>query len=560
MRARRRLGGVIGTAVAAAALIGADQACAAGATVVRVDSGKLAVIAGAGNANAITVAGPARGALVVRDEGSTVRARAGCTAVAGDTHEVRCPAAGIVSVTIDAADLDDRATVTANLPARLRGGAGDDTLTGGPKDDELTGGGGADTMTGGAGIDEADYADRTAPLTVTIGTMADDGEAGEGDDVGADVEDVVGGTGDDRLTGNRADNVLSGGYGDDALVGGLGTDRLSGGPGSDDLDSRDGTATDTIKCGAGVESATKADPGDKLAGDCERADRSPPVIVAAGDIACDPLNRNFNGGEGTPDHCRQKATAALVEAAHPLAVLTVGDLQYPDGSAEQYAGSYDLSWGRFRAITHPAIGNHEYNTPGAAGYFDYFNGAGRVEGPAGNRADGYYSFDAGPWHVISLNSNCSDIACTAGSAQERWLRADLAANPAACTLAMFHTPRFGSGPHGNSNAVAPLFQALYDGGADLLLAGHDHLYERFAPQDPSGAADPAAGIREFVVGTGGVGFYAFGTPRPNSEARGAGTFGVLALTLHPAGYDWSFLPVPNATGTTFTDSGSGTCH
>jgi hypothetical protein len=243
----------------------------------------------------------------------------------------------------------------------------------------------------------------------------------------------------------------------------------------------------------------------------------------------------------------------------PLAgVLALGDNQYEQGRLSQYTGSYDLSWGLFKDLTYPAVGNHEYGTTGALGYFDYFNGAGVVDGRAGPRDKGYYSFDIGTWHLISVNSNCTQAGgCSAGSPQEQWLRADLAAHPEGCTLAFGHHPRFSSGQHGDTGLLAPIWQALYDGNADLVLSSHDHLYERFGPQTSIGVADPVKGIREFVVGTGGRSHYSFSTPQPNSEVRNSDTFGILKLTLHPGSYDWAFIP---EAGKTFTDFGSDNCH
>ena len=200
----------------------------------------------------------------------------------------------------------------------------------------------------------------------------------------------------------------------------------------------------------------------------------------------------------------------------------------------------------------PTPGNHDYTTSTAAAYYSYFGAA------AGSSGKGYYSYDVGQWHVVALNSNCSAVGgCNAGSAQETWLRADLAAHPNKCTLAYWHHPRFSSGYHGASTSVQPLWQALYDAGAELVLNGHDHDYERFAPQTPTGQADPARGIREFVVGTGGASERAFSATANNSEARNSSTFGVLQLTLHPSSYEWRFVPVA---GQSFTDSGSAPCH
>jgi len=274
-----------------------------------------------------------------------------------------------------------------------------------------------------------------------------------------------------------------------------------------------------------------------------------PVIAAAGDIACPPTDGNFSGKSiGT---CQQRATSDLLLSGL-AGVLTLGDNQYDNNVYADYLKSFDPSWGRVKALIHPAIGNHEYLTSGAAGYFQYFGSA------AGAVGKGYYSFDIGAWHLIALNSNCSQVGgCSAGSPQEQWLRADLAAHPTACTLAYWHHPLFSSGEHGPNPSVKPLVQALYDAGAEIILSGHDHDYERFAPQTPAGAADPVHGIRQFVVGTGGKNHYGFGTPLANSEVRNDTTYGVLKLTLHPNGYDWQFVP---QAGGTFTDAGSTACH
>jgi hypothetical protein len=285
-----------------------------------------------------------------------------------------------------------------------------------------------------------------------------------------------------------------------------------------------------------------------------------PVIAAAGDIACDPSYPNFNGGRGTADECHEAGTSALLVRARLAAVLPLGDLQYECGAAAAFQRSYDPTWGRVKSISHPAIGNHEYQTWGAtdcpgggAGYFAYFAGAG------GGRSQSYYSFDLGAWHLIALNSNCNDVGgCGTGSPQERWLRADLAAHPRRCTLAYWHHPRFTSGrEHKNDLMVAPLWQALSDARADVVLVGHEHNYERFAPQTPAGVADPRRGIREFVVGTGGRSHDGFVRPLPTSQRRNDNTFGALELTLLPSGYRWQFVP---EAGAVFTDSGSGSCH
>jgi hypothetical protein len=277
------------------------------------------------------------------------------------------------------------------------------------------------------------------------------------------------------------------------------------------------------------------------------------VIAAAGDIACDPASASYRGGAGTSSECHMRATSDLILDIAPDAVLTLGDNQYENGALEKFRASYHPTWGRVLGVTRPAVGNHEYQTRGAAGHFDYFGAA------AGDRSKGYYSFNLGNWHLISLNSNCAEIGgCGRGSPQESWLRADLAAHPAACTLAYWHHPRFSSGSsHGNDPSTDGLWRALYDAGAEVILNGHDHDYERFAPQTPDGAADPARGIREFIVGTGGKSHHGFGTVRANSQVRNGSVFGVLELTLRASSYAWRFLP---DTGGAAVDSGSTVCH
>jgi Ca2+-binding RTX toxin-like protein len=280
------------------------------------------------------------------------------------------------------------------------------------------------------------------------------------------------------------------------------------------------------------------------------------VIAAAGDIACASTTAT---GSGSTARCHQRATSDLLVTAGLSAVLPLGDAQYQYGTYSSFMKSYHPTWGRLKPITFPAAGNHEYKTPGAQGYFDYFNGAGVSTGPAGDRNKGYYSFDVGTWHLIALNSGdkCVPVACDKGSPQEQWLRADLAAHPASCTLAYWHHPRFNSGHAGNATYMQAMFQALYDADADVVLGGHAHDYERFAPQNPAGKLDNARGIRQFVVGTGGAFFTALGTTKPNSQVRNGSTYGVLMLTLHPNSYDWRFVP---EAGKSFTDSGSQACH
>ncbi|WP_436496079.1 CBM96 family carbohydrate-binding protein [Actinokineospora sp. HUAS TT18] len=259
-----------------------------------------------------------------------------------------------------------------------------------------------------------------------------------------------------------------------------------------------------------------------------------PVLVGAGDIAT----------SGSAD----SATANLLDSI-PGTVFTLGDNVYPDGTAAQFTQYYEPTWGRHKARTRPAPGNHDYHTSGASGYYNYF---GANAGPSGR---GYYSYDLGNWHIVSLNS---EISMSAGSAQEQWLRTDLAASSKPCTLAYWHKPRFtSSSNHAPNPATGPLVQALYDYDAEVIATGHNHQYERFAPMNPSGALDNTNGIRHFVAGMGGAGFYGFGTILPNSQVRNSNTNGVLKFTLHANSYDWQFVPVA---GQTFTDSGTTACH
>ena len=279
---------------------------------------------------------------------------------------------------------------------------------------------------------------------------------------------------------------------------------------------------------------------------------SDPVVAAAGDIACDHVGST---------ECRQMATSDLLLERNYDAVLTLGDHQYECGSPTEFALGYDPSWGRVKPITRPAVGNHEYFTDRgvdcdptgtATGYFDYFGAA------AGTQGAGWYSYDLGDWHLVALNSNCSDVGgCDAGSPQEQWLQADLAASAASCTLAYWHHPRWSSGSaHGSDPVTQALVDALYAHGAELILAGHDHHYERFGPQAPDGSVDLAHGIRAFVAGTGGKALVPLGTTAPNSELRADTAFGVLELTLGNGSYDWAFITEAGAT----TDAGTGGCH
>jgi hypothetical protein len=263
------------------------------------------------------------------------------------------------------------------------------------------------------------------------------------------------------------------------------------------------------------------------------------VLVGAGDIA----NCEIDGGSGA------RATAAVLDRIAGT-VFTVGDHAYPAGAAAQFQDCYDPSWGRHRARTRPAPGNHDYLTANAKAYFDYFGDN------AGPDRRGYYSYTLGTWHIVSLNSS---IAADRHSPQIEWLRSDLKDHPAQCTLAYWHLPIFSSGPHGSEAQTAAhmreAWRALYEFGADVVINGHDHDYERFAPQDPKGKADPN-GIREFVVGTGGGGLYEFRRIRSNSEVRSNRSYGVLVLTLGATDYSWEFV---SGAGELFHDGGTARC-
>ena len=279
-----------------------------------------------------------------------------------------------------------------------------------------------------------------------------------------------------------------------------------------------------------------------------------PVIAAAGDIACDPLDSNFNHLNGTATKCHMKYTAQQLVSGGYEAVLALGDEQYECGGASAFPQSYDPTWGQVKSITHPAIGNHEYNTSGgtgcgtgAAGYFGYFGAA------AGQAGQGYYSFDVGTWHLISLNSNCSFVSCAAGSAQETWLENDLAANTNTCTLAYFHHPAFSAGPSKVAK-LKPFWSDLYAAKADLVLNGHKHNYQRLSKMNPDGALD-ANGVREIIVGTGGKDRGLSATLWPGTGASDGRHFGILELTLHPTSYDWKFI----ADSGEILDSGSDEC-
>lgn len=276
-----------------------------------------------------------------------------------------------------------------------------------------------------------------------------------------------------------------------------------------------------------------------------------PVVVAVGDIACPP------GSATTSTNCQQQQTATLATSQQPDDVLLMGDNQYNSGLLSEYhgAGAYGATWGVFNSIVHPVPGNHEYAaSASASGYFGYF-------GSAAGPPSGDYSYNLGRWHIVALNSDCSDSGCgnsIAGStttAQVSWLQTDLAANPSGCVLAYWHHPLFSSGLTLGSPGVGPLWNALYSAHADVVLNGHDHLYERYAQQDPAGNATPD-GIREFVVGTGGESLFKFSGNGAAPQTYDDTDFGVLVMTLHASSYDWAF----KRTDGTTVDTGTTACH
>lgn len=256
-----------------------------------------------------------------------------------------------------------------------------------------------------------------------------------------------------------------------------------------------------------------------------------PILVAGGDIACDPRNPAFRNGKGTATLCRQRDVAELIETLDPDMVMPLGDTQYDHGQRKAYNRSYDPSWGRFLDITTAVVGNHEYETKRARGYFGYF---GEAAGPK----RGYFARNLGTWRIIVLNSNCWVRSCDPGEAQMDWLQDELRDHPHTCTLAAWHHPRWSSGLHGNDANVGAFVRLLGRRGVDVILNGHDHHYERFARRGPTGAADPS-GFSQFIVGTGGAQLYPIGKPAPKSDVRRS-AYGVLALTLQDGSYGWDF--------------------
>jgi hypothetical protein len=324
-----------------------------------------------------------------------------------------------------------------------------------------------------------------------------------------------------------------------------------------DTDETDPTPPPPPQCSDGLDNDGDgltdhpADPGCTDASDTDETDPTPPpppgstkIVAAAGDIVCDPSAFAFPGTD--PTKCQHRATAALLAAAD--AVLPLGDAQYSDGTLEKFNAGYDPSWGVYAPTTYPAVGNHEYNDPAgdAFGYYEYWRLKGRPTGGAGS---GYYSSDLGSWHLIALNSNCTIVPCAEGTVQNDFLEQDLASTPQPCILAYWHHPLFNSGAvHGGAvpSGARAFWNDLYAAGADIVLNGHEHNYQRYGKQDPAGLAT-SNGIREFVVGTGGRGFYAMLDAKdPNFEFGNATDFGVLRLYLADGSYSWEFVGVDGA--------------
>ncbi|MCU1501378.1 MAG: hypothetical protein JWM12_732, partial [Ilumatobacteraceae bacterium] len=291
----------------------------------------------------------------------------------------------------------------------------------------------------------------------------------------------------------------------------------------------------------------------------------PAVVVAvSGDVACGTTESNYNGGAGTADACRMRQTSDLILSVDPQLVFAMGDLQYNTGSLADFQVSYQNSWGRFKSKTVPVVGNHEYGTSGAGGYFSYFGNAATPRQPGCvKQCDGYYSFDLtvgnSKWHIAVINSECASIGggvgCAVDSPQYNWLQGDLQANSTtACTAVLTHKPRWSSSSFYTPD-IQPLVDLMSSRGVDLLLAGHAHSYERFNPQT-SAAQASSTGIRQIIVGTGGRDSQGFGTVAANSAVRKNRIFGVMKLTLEPTSYRWEFVPDPT---TPFADSGTGTC-
>lgn len=295
---------------------------------------------------------------------------------------------------------------------------------------------------------------------------------------------------------------------------------------------------------------------DKAVINAPREDYSASRVMAVGDIACDPGSIYLNVND--PNHCQSKATAALIPNLKPDAILALGDLQYEDGELDKFKTSYDKDWGVYKSKTYPAPGNHEYSIPWANGYFNYFN-EGQNSGRAGENRKGYYAVDVGGWHIIALNSNCQAVGgCAEGSEQHKWLKQNLIENQSSCTLAFWHHPHFSSGRYASDKASAqlstPFWELLLQYKAEVILNGHDHLYERFALLNTDGSPNNA-GIRQFTVGTGGKSHYTQTIKNPGSEKMIDGQFGVLSLDLYAKAYKWRFVAVNGGV----LDSGTQKC-
>jgi len=287
-----------------------------------------------------------------------------------------------------------------------------------------------------------------------------------------------------------------------------------------------------------------------------------PVILASGDIACSPADPNYNNGLGTAMACHERATSELILSLTPAAVITLGDEQYDAGALTDFNVSYDPTWGRFKSITHPTLGNHELGVTGASGYFNYFgDSATPLQPGCRSNCKAWYSYNVGNWHIITLNTECTTNGnnCVAGSEQDLWLQGELSkANSAhQCKLVTTHHPKWSSTSFAATD-IDQFVQDMYSGHTDIYLTGHAHSYERFAPQDPSSNLDPANGITQLVDGTGGSFFTGWWPTLPNSAVHNNDTFGVLKLVLHPASADFRFVRDP--TSGMFSDSGTINCH
>lgn len=355
---------------------------------------------------------------------------------------------------------------------------------------------------------------------------------------GAGSDTVFGGAGDDIIRLGEGADSASGGAGHDVLYGGEGADVLAGGSGDDFLFSRD-LNRDRLDGGSGWD-RSRSDGLDRVRAISQRVTTfaAAATVVAAGDIAvCDEF-----------DHFK---TAAMLDAYPAATVATLGDNVYESGTGREFADCYAPSWGKAKSRTRPSIGNHEYSgSPGGQSYFQYF---GKAAGPPGR---GYYSYELAGWHVVVLNSNCAAVrGCDGDSPQLDWLRADLATHAARCTLAYWHHPRFSS-LGAPSRATAAFWNLLHAHGAEVVLNGHNHVYERYATQTPAGVADPA-GIRQFIIGTGGAPLHEFRTAFATREVGDSTSFGVLRFDLLGDGYRWQFIPAP---GDRQRDSGASLCH